>query len=351
MVDLVARRAIDIRGLRLTRAFLDGFRRVLAAPAVLCGLYGLTLLAAVPLALGLHDVISSHLGSSVAADTMASSVNWEWWEEFLAEGRGFERTFTPSIIGFAAVLSNLSALADNTGLQETIALAVVLYLTIWAFLIGGILDRLARQRRLGSAGFFAACGTYFFRFLRLAVFAGLAYWVLFSFVHEWLLNDLYVLLTKNFTSERLSFFLRFGLYLGFGILVLLVNLTLDYAKIRAVVEDRNSMVGALMAAIRFVWRYPKSTIGLYLLNAGLFLIVLALYAMVAPGVTSTGPSMWVAFLVGQIYVLSRLFAKLIFYASQTAYFQNKLAHAKYVASPPKVWPESPSAEALANTST
>ena len=334
----------------MTRAFLDGIRRVLAAPAVVVGVYALTLLAAAPLALALRVAIEAHLGASVAAETMASGVNWEWWEEFLAGSRGFARTFTPAVIGFGAVLGNLSAMVDNTGLQGAIALSVAAYLTVWAFLVGGILDRLARRRRLTSAGFFSACGTYFFRFLRLAVFAGLAYWVLFGAVHGWLFGDLYEIATHNLTSERSSLFVRLVLYVGFGSLVLLVNLVFDYAKVRAVVEDRRSMIGTLAAAVRFVRRRPTATVGLYLLNGGLFLLVLLVYAAVAPGVGPAGPAMWMALLGGQAYVLARLFAKLVFYASQTSYFQSQLAHADYVASPPRVWPESPAAEAIAGTS-
>ena len=351
MAGLATGRAPDLRVLHLIRAFLDGLRRVLAAPAVLAGVYVVTLLVAIPPALALRDAIASHLGASVAADAMASSVNWEWWEEFLAGGSGFERTFTPSVVGFAAVLSNLSSLADNAGLQGVIALTVAAYLVVWAFLVGGILDRLARRRRLTSTGFFSACGTYFFRFLRLAVGAGLVYWALFGLVHPWLLDSLYDVTTRNLTSERSTFFVRLVLYLGFGSLVVVVNLVLDYAKVRAVVEDRRSMISTLVAAVRFVRRNPIETVGLYLINGALFLLVLAAYATVAPGVGPAGSSMWMAFLVGQAYVLTRLFAKLVFYASQTAYFQSQLAHADYVASPPPVWPESPAAEAIAGTST
>ena len=349
MAGLATGFAAHIWVLHLTRAFLDGIRRVLAAPVVLAGLYVLTVLVPLPLALALRDIIESNLGASVAADTMASSVNWEWWEEFRATGHGFERSFTPSVIGFGAVLSNLSTLADNGGLRGLIALAVAVYLTGWAFLVGGIFDRLARRRRLTSAGFFAACGTYFFRFLRLAVFAGFAYWILFGFVHGWLLDDLYEVTTRDFTSERSSLFVRLVLYVVFGVLVLLVNLVFDYAKVRAVVEDRRSMIGTLMAAVRFVIRRPKATSGLYLLNGCLFVIVLLMYAAVAPGVTPTGLSMWTSLLIGQAYVLVRLLAKLVFYASQISYFQSQLGHANYVAAPAHVWPESPAAEAIAGS--
>ena len=330
----------------MTAAFLDGLRRVLGAPALLGGVYLVTLLAAVPLTLALHHAISSHLGVSVAADTVAGGVNWEWWEEFSAGSSGFERTFTPLVIGFAAVLSNLSALVDGTGLQGEIAAVVVCYLAVWAFLVGGLLDRLARRRRVTSAEFFSACGTYFFRFCRLAVFAGLAYWALFGVLQEWLLDDRYSAATRNLTVERTAFVVRLALYVLFGAMVLLVNLVFDYAKIRAVVEDRRSMIGALLAAVRFARRRPAATVGLYLLNGALFLLILGAYAIVAPGAGTDGASMWMALLVGQAYVIARLFAKLVFYASQTAYFQGQLAHAGYVAAPRPVWPESAAAEGI-----
>ncbi len=106
------------------------------------------------------------------------------------------------------------------------------------------------------------------------------------------------------------------------------------------------MIGALLAAVRFARRRPAATVGLYLLNGAMFLLILGAYAIVAPGAGTDGASMWMALLVGQAYVIARLFAKLVFYASQTAYFQGQLAHAGYVAAPRAVWPESPAAEAI-----
>lgn len=334
----------------MIRALFDGIGRVLSAPVLVAGVYLLTLLLAAPLTLALHDAIASHLGASVAADAVAGGVHWEWWEEFQSQARGFERTFTPSIIGFGAVLSNLSAFVDGAAPAGGLAVAVAFYLAAWTFLAGGILDRLARRRRLGASAFFAACGTYFFRFLRLAVVAGLAYWLLFDLFHAWLFDDLYEYVTRDVTVERTAFLIRVAGYALFGALVLPVNLLLDYAKIRAVVEDRRSMLGALLAAGRFVRRRPFSTAGLYVLNAGLFGLLLAGYAAVDPGVGAPdGGPLWTALLIGQAYVLARVATKLVFYASQTAYFQGQLASAGYVAAPEPAPPESPAAEALADT--
>jgi hypothetical protein len=56
--------------------------------------------------------------------------------------------------------------------------------------------------------------------------------------------------------------------------------------------------------------------------------------------------MWIGFVVGQLYVIGRLWVKLVFWASETALFQNRLAHAGYVARPDPAWPDSPTADAI-----
>ena len=327
-------------------AFRDGIRRVNAAPAVLAGVLIATLLATLPLGLALRSALRAHLGDSVAADTVASGVNWDWWQEFSAQATGLGGTFSPSVIGAGVVLDNLSALLDNRPTAGILVGVATVYLLLWIFLVGGVLDRYARARATRAAGFFGACGVYFFRFLRLAVVGLLAYAVLFGLIHGWLLDDFYGWATRDFTVERSAFLLRLALYVLFGTLLVACNLVLDYAKIRAVVEDRRSMIGALLAAWRFVTRRPLQVSGLYLLNGLVFVLVLAVYAAVVPGAGGTGLSMWVGFLIGQAYILARLWTKLLFYASQTSLFQGELAHAEYIAAPESVWPESPAAEAI-----
>ena len=57
---------------------------------------------------------------------------------------------------------------------------------------------------------------------------------------------------------------------------------------------------------------------------------------------------WIALAIGQLYILLRHYVKLLFYASQIAFFQGELAHASYTAAPQVVWPDSPAAESIAN---
>ncbi len=330
----------------ILKAFREGVGRVNRAPAIVIVILLVTFLFALPLGLTLRGMLREQLGSSMAAATVASGVNHGWWEEFAGQAQGVGTTFTPGIIGFAAVLENLSGMLDNRPQAPVIAAVTTVYLLLWVFLSGGIIDRYARNRATRTAAFFAASGVYFFRFLRLAIAAGIVYFVLFAWVHGWLFGLLFGRLTRNLTAERTAFFIRLALYLVFGVLLIGVNAVVDYAKVRAVVEDRRSMLGALLAASRFVRRHAGAVFGLYLLDGVVFLVVLAIYALVAPGAGSAGWSMWLGLLVSQAYILARVWVKLLFAASETALFQQALAHADYTATPPPVWPESPAAEAI-----
>lgn len=324
----------------------DGIRRVNRAPAILFGVWVLTALVSLPLALGLRGMIEHHLGSSLAADTAASGVNYEWWQEFSDQAVGLGVTFRPTIIGFAAVLDNLSAFLDNEHRPIVIVGAASAYIVLWLFVAGGILDRYARDRPTRAHGFFAASGVFFFRFLRLAVMMWLVYAFLFRYVHWWLFAGLYSQLTHDLTVERTAFLLRAALYLVFGLLIAACNAIFDYAKVRAVVEDRRSMLGAIRAAVAFIRRNTAAVVTLYLVDFALFVLVLVVYALIAPNAGTGGWSVWAGFAIGQIYILGRLWVKLVFWASETALFQGRLAHAGYVAAPTPIWPESPAAEAI-----
>ena len=328
------------------RSWSDGWRRVFAAPAIIAGVFLVTLLAALPLAASLRGALQNHLGASLMAGEAADAVNYDWWQEFASQSTGLGSTFTPSIIGFATTLDSVSGLLDRRVLITPIAWALGIYVAAWTFLSGGILDRYARGRRIGAHGFFAASGTFFFRFLRLGIAAGIVYWFLFVYVHEWLFTKWYVNVTRDLSVERTAFYWRLLMYAIFGGLLALTTTIFDYTKVRAVVEDRRSMTWALVAALRFLVRNPLRIAALYAANAATFLVAAAAWALIAPGAGGAGFSMWGAVVATQCYVLARLLIKLQFLASETALFQRSLAHVGYAAAHAAVRPEPPMVETL-----
>ena len=328
------------------RACREGMRRVNRAPAVLLGVWALTLLVSLPLTAVVRGMLAQHLGSSLAADTAASGVNYDWMQEFSDQATGLGVTFKPTIIGFGAVLDNLSAFMDDIERPVVIVGAASFYILLWIFVAGGVIDRYARDRATRAHGFFASSGVFFFRFQRLAAVQWIVYAFLFGWMHPWLFDRLYPRMTHETSVERTAFVARVALYLVFGVLIAAATMIFDYAKVRAVVEDRRSMIGAITGALGFIRRNCGAAVSLFLANFALFVIVAGLYALVAPGAGRTGASMWIGFAIGQLYVIGRLWVKLVFWASETALFQNRLAHAGYVARPEPTWPDSPAADAI-----
>jgi hypothetical protein len=190
------------------------------------------------------------------------------------------------------------------------------WLLVWSFLGGGILDRYARNRPTRGPGFFGACGAHFPAMLRL----GIVELLLFLGIRSVAANNL-----------AMTLFLAASLFLA-------------YARVRLVVEDRRSAIGALLAGGRFIRRNAAAA-GVFLCFATALWIAGLLWLRVP-----VDPNRWAsaAFAAGEILLALQLLLVFAFWASATALFQSRLAHAAYTAGPPVVWPESPAAEAIAN---
>ena len=164
--------------------------------------------------------------------------------------------------------------------------------------------------------------------------------LLFSIVNPWL--------TRETAVERVAFVWRIALYLVWLAPLILLNLTVDYAKVRAVVEDRHSMLGAFVAGWRFVRRHWGHVVSLYLANALVLAVALAIYILVAPGGRGGDWRLNGVLLIGQAWILSRIATKLAFLATATTIFQQLLAHAVRPRRRCPYWPDSPAAEAIEN---
>jgi hypothetical protein len=237
------------------------------------------------------------------------------WRHLIAdEFRPLAEVFTPELAAFVQPAPLSPALLAAVGLEALLVL----------FLSGGILDRYARGRPIGTASFFAACGVYFFRFLRLAAVA---------------LALGYALLRLGQALPDLSA-IRAGVLAASVALAIVV----DFAKARAVVEDRRSMLGALAAAIRFARRRAWRVLGLVFFNGLAILAVLRIQSQIAG--TPVPPP--VALLLMATGLLLAVATRLAFMASEIVFFQGELAHAGYTARPLPLWPDSPAVEGMEN---
>jgi hypothetical protein len=192
------------------------------------------------------------------------------------------------------------------------------WFVVWSFLAGGILDRYARNRPTRGRGFFGACGAHFPAILRLGV-------------AEWLVW----IAAARLDLER---------YPGYLALVvgLATSLVFLYARVRLVVEDRRSALGALLAGARFIGRNPAAVSVFLIFAAGIWIADRLWGRLPPPGERVP------VYIAAELLVTLLMFLVFASWASATSFFQSRLAHASYTAGPPLEWPESPAAEAITN---
>ena len=332
-------------------AWRDGIRRVNRAPAILVGVWALTLLVSLPLALALRGMLAQHLGASLAADTAAARRELRLDAGVQRAGDRARRRRSSRRSSASARCSTTSArFLDDTQRPVVIVGAAAVYVVLWIFVAGGIIDRYARDRATRAHGFFAACG----RVLLPVPAAGRGAvdrlrGCCSASLHPWLFDRLYPRLTREMTVERTAFVVRVGAVSRLRrCWSPRATMLFDYAKVRAVVEDRRSMLGAIDAAAGFIRRNAGAAVGA--VPAELRAVRASCWRSTrwsrrAPA--AAGCTMWLGFGVGQVYVLARLWVKLVFWASETALFQGRLGarRLRRRAREP-AWPDSPAADAI-----
>lgn len=253
----------------------DGCQRVLRAPAVLVGLWLTYVFVPAPVGAAVGDLFMALIDAS-AIDPMPALL---------------------SVVGGRAMLTHA---------------------VLMTFLLGGMIDRLARDRATATYGFFGAAGMFFFRFVRLSLIA----LPLYAGVLLWIYPSLP-------TGQQ-------GSHVIVAALIIVLHVLFDFARVRMVVEDRRSAVGALVSATRFVRRNAGATLALALVNGAVAAATWWLAATFAIGATAAIYP----------YLLARALLRLIFIGSCTSLFQRRLAHAGYTARPLPRWPDSPAADAV-----
>ncbi len=183
----------------------DGWKRVLAAPAIAAGVFAMTILLALPLAITCAER-SPHISATASLPTPRRQVSTTTGGRSSRRRRpGLERRFRRASSALrrcwrtsaACLMHARASLRSRRHWRCILPAGRSCPAASWTDMRG--------SGRFASYGFFAASGAYFFRFLRLAAIAGLVYWWLFAYVHRWFFDDLFVDLTRSMSVERNTF--------------------------------------------------------------------------------------------------------------------------------------------------
>jgi hypothetical protein len=248
-------------------------------------LWALTLAFAAVLVLPAAAILHADLGHSLYAARMFGNFDPQWMAEFLFKtGNGLLITVPP--------------------LAAALALA---YLLLMTFLNGGVLAVFTQ-----SSAFWPGCGRNFWRLLRLFVVSLVCYALVVA--ANLGLGKIGGRIWGEGMVERpvvIFGWVRAGIIV---LLVLVVNMVFDYAKIRAVA--RNS---TLLRSVAFVARNFIRTATTYALLCVLAAALAVVYWCASSALPRTALGWLIAVLVvQQIFVAVRVWVRLLFFASQAA---------------------------------
>jgi hypothetical protein len=295
-----------------------GLVRVVASPLLVGAAVVAMLLVTVPFALVVGSGLQPALSNQPPINRDAGEIDPEWWFEFREHARGLAATFTPTIIGFAAPLGNLSALLDGEPPPLVLLLPFLLAIVVWSFLWGAALELFAHGPV--RFGFLTAGARTFKRFFVISIVAAAVLVLVYVSIHALLFGVVAPKLEASAATERTAFMLRGVAYLIFGLALMILSLTADYARVAIVMESAGSPLDAFREGARFVRSHLGSAVALYVLTGLLFVALLVVYGYVDVygGSRVTG---WRGIAIAQAYIVARLVIRLTFGASEVRLYR------------------------------
>jgi hypothetical protein len=221
----------------------------------------------------------------------------------------------------------LSVLLDlvelRPGLVGGLALSAMgiafLGLLVGAAAAGGVLEVLSSaDDRLFAHRFGRGAGRFFSRFVR----AGLLAMVLFALAAAVVAGPLFALgarMRRESGAEGLSLLVSVAAPAVAGLVLLLVLLVLDVARIRIVREDARRILPLLRSGLALVLGHPLKWLGTWVVNAVLVLAALGLYLWFRDAVPAgTGILVAAMFVAQQAFVLARSWLRVALFGSERA---------------------------------
>ena len=222
-------------------------------------------------------------------------------------------------------------------------------------LAGGVVAQLNESPECFRLGLFlAGAGRNFWRFFRLSLFGLLGYALVV------LIGSAPGMIVSAITKDGMEAWPMGVAGIVDSVLIVLllgwVVTVTDYAKVRLVVDDTRSGVMAWLRSFAFVCRHFGTTMGIWLLNVLVFLVLLAVYLSLSNALHPTSTAtILLLFVLQQVFVLFRTAQRIaVWGAAVDVYQELKPAPAAAVVVEETVAEESaeqvePSAEAPAET--
>ncbi|HMA53727.1 MAG TPA: hypothetical protein VKT17_04670 [Acidobacteriota bacterium] len=281
------------------KAIVNGIGTTFRKPRLLIILYAVNLLFALVVAFPFLALVQAELGQSLLGASIRP-VDLMWIGE--------------------AVLKHQDALA---AIAAGFVACGIAYLGLHVFLYGGIVGRLLDREGPASLDAFAGdCGRYFWRFVRLFL-VSLVFLVLTLGLVLQLVSALFAPLSESAVTEWLPLILSNLHFLIALLLLSIVHMIIDYARIAIVADEERKVLRALRHALTFLktrffraWAIALLIIAATIAGTVVFYVILG--ALGAPTVVQVIAALvWM-----QLYIAFRIWIRTLFVAAQAEFYRS-----------------------------
>ncbi len=280
------------------KALTTGFKLTWKYKRIVVLLYMLTFVLSACIAFPLKNLIEVTVGKSLMIKDLVKGVDYQFFNDFNnTYGLGLIPVFDQSIT------------------------VLMLFFLLFVFFSGGVISVFINDHPESYKKFFWRKGAhFFFRFCRLAFY--------FSIIHLSLLGMFFLVFYLSINGEMqnegtISFALKV-ISPFYYLAAVLIFMWQDYSKVFLVKSDKTWIFQSMFPALKFIKSNFLKVYGLYLLNMLFWFVLIYLNFRITLLIKFTsGSAILLAFLISQVFVLSRLSLKLINLGSVVDLYSQK----------------------------
>jgi hypothetical protein len=258
---------------------------------------GLAALASYPIYRG----VRTFTGHSAMSEKLAIGFSLDWLTDFAANSPGSLERYATAVV----LVGLLSILAESV-------------------LAGGVVASFREASFRSPGDFFRDCCRYGWRLVRLMFIGLFAYWLVFRLLNQGLAS-LAERWTRQWLDDRPVFWVKLVPTVLTLLGLIFVNLVMDFARVRLVVEEGASAIEAFLSSLGFSLARMRRAIVIYaapslcgIALAGLYLFVAHLTHHVAP--VRQPLTLVILFIGQQVIMLLRYWFRVATWGGEWAFY-------------------------------
>ncbi len=284
--------------MKISTSYFSGLKSASRLKKMTTLIFAVTFLLALVLAIPFHSTLTNQAGNTMALNSLLKHFDYTTYTDFMRISGKAIRPFITTAIWMG-----------------------MFYLLFTVFFAGGVLNILSSEgKKFSINNFLDGCGKFFFRFFRLAIYLMILLLIITLIVFM-PLSMILVSAYKTVQSEASLFYIFVIGDIIFAMLFILVLTIGDYAKIILFKNDSKKSLKSVWTSTKFVFRHFFGTYSLYLLLLIAPILFFVIYFFLDNSIgMASGFTIFVMFLIQQIFVWLRTWTKIWFLGSELSYF-------------------------------